>query len=225
MNFTANLENRFSRYLKSEPMGKKKKKPPFFSSVIIWSPYFFFPSWPTYCQQPDVELPLHGGLSAASHLWIFHRPAQQIFSRPFFPKLLIILCFCLSTRIFYQDLSFSHNINVSFPSSCLMDDLSLLFKDWEWIVHTRLEPQQLSDREGLRDSPLVCLRKHALSVLEVKMKFRRRKHFDPEQTHVGRLVMTVSDLWPLTVGGCVSDEHLEGLLTCDLLVFTLLMVV
>lgn len=119
-------------------------------------PFFSSPR-PTYRQQPDVESPLDGGLSAASHLWIFHFPAQQIFSHPFFPKLLIILCFCLSTHIFHQDLSFFfHDINVFFPPHP-SDGLTSLFKDWEWIVHTRLEPQQFSDREGLRDSSLVCV--------------------------------------------------------------------
>ena len=69
------------------------------------------------------------------------------------------------------------------------DVLTLLLKDCEWIVHTL----QVSDREGPCDSHLVCLRKHALSILEVKKTFRRRKHLDPEQTHAGRLVVTVSD--------------------------------
>ena len=32
--------------------------------------------------------------------------------------------------------------------------------------------------------------------------------------------MTPSTLCPLTFGCCVNDEHLEGLLTSDLLLFT-----
>lgn len=61
-------------------------------------------------------------------------------------------------------LIFSTKICLFFPRyKCLFppphpsDGLTSLFKDWEWIVHTRLEPQQFSDREGLRDSSLVCV--------------------------------------------------------------------
>lgn len=40
-------------------------------------------------------------------------------------------------------------------------------------------------------------------------------------THMlGGLVMTPGGLCPLTFGGCVSDERLQGLLTSDLSLFT-----
>lgn len=74
---------------------------------------------------------------------------------------------------------------------------------------------------SVRTHLCLCLSTRCSEFLKFEINFTEKTPHT--QTYVGRLVMTPSTLCPLTFGCCVNDEHLEGLLTSDLPLFTSLM--